>query len=66
MSVIINWEKYNTIRESILNWEKKIEERADKLFIKAKKNRIENENKNIKIEKLFINWKVQFNNFQYV
>jgi hypothetical protein len=66
MSIIINWKKYNTIKESILNWETKIEERANKIFIEAKKNRIKNENKNLKIEKLFINWKIQFNKFQHV
>ena len=67
MPTIINWKKYNTIEESISLWEKNINKRADKIFIKAKKNRIKKEKENNDIEKLFIKWNLTFNKVnQYV
>ena len=67
MTILIDWKKYHTIKESISISETKINERSEKLFKQAKINRIQKEKENINIEKLFIKWNLNFNKLnQYV
>lgn len=67
MSKIIDWKTYHSIDEAISIWSKKIDLRAEKLFIQARENRLKKEQEDKKIEELFIKWKLDINKYhQYV
>lgn len=67
MSITKNWKIYYSIDEAISIWSKKIDSRAEKLFIQARENRLKKEQEDKKIEELFIQWKLDINKYhQYV
>ena len=67
MLITKNWKIYRTIDEAISLWNKRIEKRADKLFVQARKNRLKKENENKKTRKLFVEWKLNITKlYQYV
>jgi len=60
MSKLINWELYFETQEAIFIWKNKIEKRVDKIFSQIKKRKIEENKNNLKTEKLFLSWKLNF------
>lgn len=61
----INWKRYHTIEESISIWNRRINKRAEDLFIQAKSNRLKKEEEYKVLESLFLEWKLDVNKFNH-